>query len=259
MSDEIRDFVDRNREEFDHLEAPAFDLARFKNTLPKKEVLIKKLPFYKSPKWLAAACVLIVVATSWLVYQQKTAVETVYTKTKTVKKEAIINAPVAVVKDAQPKANAKENQVSFVSLNSEPKQKKTKPNVNVDEYKGLRDSSSASMRLLAIMEIEKSDNINNKTIDMLSKTLNHDGNTNVRLAALSVLQKYSFDSHVASLLVKSLDKQNDPIVQLGLLGSVGKMKNVNIDEKLYALANNPETFVAVRDEANKILLNQDKL
>lgn len=258
MSDEIKDFVERNRAEFDHLDAPAFDLARFKKTLPKKEeAIIKKLPFYKSPKWLAAACVLVVVATSWFFYQQKeTAV--VYTKTKPVEKKSNNALPEAINNEVEPKEKPTEN-VAFVSANKTPKQKPTiLSNIN-DEYKGLRDSSSASMRLLTIMEIEKSDKMNNKILDMLAQTLNNDGNTNVRLAALTVLQKYSFDGHASSLLVKSLDKQSDPVVQLGLVSQLGRMKNVNIDEKLYALANNPETFVAVRDEANKILLNQDKL
>lgn len=258
MSDEIKDFVERNRAEFDHLDAPAFDLARFKKTLPaKEEAIIKKLPFYKSPKWLAAACVLVVVATSWFFYQQKeTAV--VYTKTKPVEKKSNNALPEAINNEVEPKEKPDGN-VAFVSANKTPKQKPTiLSNIN-DEYKGLRDSSSASMRLLTIMEIEKSDKMNNKILDMLAQTLNNDGNTNVRLAALTVLQKYSFDGHASSLLVKSLDKQSDPVVQLGLVSQLGKMKNVNIDEKLYALANNPETFVAVRDEANKILLNQDKL
>jgi len=259
MSDEIKDFVERNRAEFDHLDAPAFDLARFKKTLPKKEeAIIKKLPFYKSPKWLAAACVLVVVATSWFVYQQNKKTEVVYTKTKPVEKKSNNTLPEVINNEVEPKGKPAEN-VAFVSLNKTQQQKPTAISNSAYDYKGLRDSSSASMRLLTIMEIEKSDKMNNKVLDMLAQTLNHDGNTNVRLAALTVLQKYSFDSHASTLLVKSLDKQSDPVVQLGLISQLGKMKNVNIDEKLYALANNPETFVAVRDEANKILLNQDKL
>ncbi|WP_316737488.1 HEAT repeat domain-containing protein [Pedobacter aquatilis] len=258
MSDEIRDFVDRNREEFDHLEAPAFDMARFKKTLPKKEVVIKKLPFYKSPKWLAAACVLVVVAAAWFVYQQQAEINKLYVKAKPIQNKPANVVPEETNEEVESKANTNDN-VSFASLREAPKQKKVTPLVITEEYKGLSDSSSASMRLLTIMEIEKSDKMNNRTLDMLAQTLNHDGNTNVRLAALSVLQKYSFDGHATSLLVKSLDKQNDPIVQLGLISSLGKMKDVNIDQKLHALANNPETFVAVRDEANKVLLNQDKL
>ncbi|WP_431295147.1 HEAT repeat domain-containing protein [Pedobacter sp. P26] len=128
-----------------------------------------------------------------------------------------------------------------------------------DEYAALKDSSSASLRLLAILKIEKSNRINNHMLDMLSKTLNHDGNTNVRLAALNVLQKYSTDKYASSLLISSLNKQDDPMVQLGLVSFLGKMKNAEIGEKLYALANNPETFAAVRDEAYSALLNQDKL
>jgi hypothetical protein len=96
-------------------------------------------------------------------------------------------------------------------------------------------------------------------LQMLTLTLNHDKNTNVRLAALSLMEKFNYDGHVANSLVSSLDKQDDPIVQLGLVSILGKMKNVNIDDRLESLARSPETFAAVRDEAYRILLKQNKL
>jgi HEAT repeat protein len=101
--------------------------------------------------------------------------------------------------------------------------------------------------------------VDRKVIDMLALTLNHDGNTNVRLAALSLMQKYSEDEYVSSLLVSSLYEQGDPIVQLGLVTMLGKTKNTEINAKLESLVNSPETFAAVRDEAYRILLNQNKL
>ena len=49
------------------------------------------------------------------------------------------------------------------------------------------------------------------------------------------------------------------MVQLGLVTILGKMKDLNINDKLYALANDPNTFDAVKDEAYSILLKDDKL
>ena len=262
MNDQLKDFVERNREEFDHLEAPVFDMQRFKQQVaPQAAPKAKTVSLYNNKKWWLAASVLIAIAATWFIFDQQQAKSPVYTAAKpkviqpqpTIRKAESIPAPTEIVPDEVQKT---------VSYQPQTKHLKTKtttvPTTNGD-YQALTDSSSASVRLLAILEIEKSENINNHVLNMLSKTLNHDGNTNVRLAALSVLQKYSADRYTASLLVNALNNQDDPIVQLGLISFLGKMKGLKIDDQLKSIANNPETFAAVRDEAYNVLLNQDKL
>lgn len=128
-----------------------------------------------------------------------------------------------------------------------------------DLYARLADSTSASSRLLAILEIERAKHLDEPLLERLAYTLNNDQNTNVRLAALNLMQKYSQESQVVFVLVNSLDKQDDPMVQLGLISFLGKMKNINIENKLELLASSPNTFAAVRDEAYSILLKQNKL
>ncbi|WP_025142416.1 HEAT repeat domain-containing protein [Pedobacter jeongneungensis] len=257
MNDQIKDFVEQHREEFDHLEAPAFDMDRFKRMQVQPEQLkVKKLRFFNS-KWLVAASVVLVAATAWLFFYPQTQVERI-----SYSKGATATLPIRPEGKTN-KASGEQNRLVQTAKvkPDQPETIKERPKYisKRDEYAALKDSSSASVRLLAILKIEKNNRINNKTLDMLSKTLNHDGNTNVRLAALNILQKYSTDKYASKLLVNSLNKQDDPMVQLGLVSFLGKMKNVEIGEKLYALANNPETFAAVRDEAYSVLLNQDKL
>jgi hypothetical protein len=263
MNDQIKEFVEKNREEFDHLEAPAFDLERLKRRnqqVPQHKG--KSISIFNRSKWLIAASVAIAVAALWLFsYRQRQINPTPQIsqqKPIVVSDKLNKNLVIPLQQDTQDVINQAIKTVS-IKKNKPETGKKIYQNNHNDTYTALKDSSSASVRLLAILEIEKTDRINNKILDMLSETLNHDRNTNVRLAALGVLQKYSTDSHTSALLVRSLNKQDDPIVQLGLLGVLGKMKNVKIDEKLYALANSPETFTAVRDEAYNILLNQNKL
>lgn len=264
MNDQIKDFVEQHREEFDHLEAPVFDMERFKRrpveTLPQKAKIVR---FLNNSKWLVAASVVLVAATAWLFFYQQAQVQVTKMPNGaivTVKQKAIDKAKGSLIADT-PSLIVEEIKTAGMELVKVKNVKKQHQFItNKDEtYKGLKDSSSASVRLLAILNIEKSNKINNKTLKMLSETLNHDGNTNVRLAALSVLQKYSTDKYASSLLISSLNKQDDPMVQLGLVSFLGKRKDVEIGDKLYALANNPETFAAVRDEAYSILLNQDKL
>ena len=96
-------------------------------------------------------------------------------------------------------------------------------------------------------------------LNRLSGTIQNDGNSNVRLAALSVLEKYKEDAYVSNLLVTSFNHQDDPMVQLVLVNLLGKMPNIQIDEKLYALVNDPSTLELVKDEAYHILLKENKL
>jgi len=264
MNDQIKDFVEQHREEFDHLEAPAFNMERFKQSrveaLPEKAKTVK---FLNNSKWFVAASVVVVAAVAWLFFYQQAQVSVTKAPngaTATIKHKPVEKPKDSLLQNTPSLAMEGVKTIDNDIVKSENVKKQHQSIINRNEtYNGLKDSSSASVRLLAILNIEKANKINNKTLSMLSETLNHDGNTNVRLAALSVLQKYSTDKYASSLLISALNKQDDPIVQLGLVSFLGKMKNVEIGDKLYALANNPETFAAVRDEAYSILLNQDKL
>jgi hypothetical protein len=218
---------------------------------------VKTLKLFAWRKWAAAASIVLVAGAAWMFLNQQTVVAPKSDRTAIVQpKDTSKDNSVLIQQDiAKTKETVKQVVVQAVTIKEQVGPVKSESSI----YRELKDSTSASVRLLAILKIEKTNRMNNKTLDMLSKTLNHDGNTNVRLAALGVLQKYSADKYASSLLVNSLNKQDDPMVQLGLVSFLGKMKNVEIGDKLYALANNPETFAAVRDEAYSVLLNQDKL
>ncbi|MET0570479.1 MAG: hypothetical protein ABWZ79_03545, partial [Pedobacter agri] len=65
MNDQIKDFVEQNRAEFDHLEAPAFDMQRFKRTVAPQA---KKVSLFNSKKWLIAASLLVALASTWIFF-----------------------------------------------------------------------------------------------------------------------------------------------------------------------------------------------
>jgi len=261
MNDPLKEFVEQNRAAFDELEAPAFDLEGFKARLnPRQEKKIKKL--WPGPKWLVAASVLIAFGTAFLLFRKNSEPSPVaeMVQNKKVKTEkAIINSNSGAERIVSA-GNEKRLGITVASKKLKRVFKHLPAQIEVDSlYKNLSDSSSSSTRLAAILEIEKSKLMSNDLLDKLAKTLNYDENSNVRLAALSILEKYSYDAHVSTLLVHSLNTQSDPMVQLGLVNILGKMKNLNINDKLYALANDPNTFDAVKDEAYNILLKEDKL
>lgn len=261
MNDPIKEFVEQNRAAFDELDAPAFNLKGFKAQLnPPQEQKIKKL--WPGTKWLVAASVLIAFGTAFLLFNENNAPSP--TAEMVQNKQAEIEKAIVKINPEKEKIVSAGNKKHFAGLVAPKKLKqvfKQLPGKMAADslYKNLSDSSSSSTRLAAILEIEKSKLMSNDLLDRLAKTLNHDENSNVRLAALSVLEKYSYDAHVSTMLVHSLNTQSDPMVQLGLVNILGKMKNLNINDKLYALANDPNTFDAVKDEAYNILLKEDKL
>ncbi|TDO24270.1 hypothetical protein [Pedobacter duraquae] len=261
MNDPIKDFVEKNRAEFDHLEAPVLKLDQLKPRFQAApEVRKKSFLITNGSKWLVAASVLVTVTCLWLFFFNDTAVKPASQLAQQPVKEATKqNDTTGTTKTPDVVATTETVPVAFASNRKAGPRKPNTSAATQDLYAGLQDSTSASTRLMAILEMEKTGRVDNRVMDMLALTLNNDGNTNVRLAALSLMQKYSDDGHVSALLVSSLNKQNDPIVQLGLVSLLGKKKNLKIDDKLKSLADGPDTFAAVRDEAYSILLNQNKL
>jgi len=259
MNDPIKGFVEKHREDFDHLEAPEFDLAAFKARLNKSEVLATApiKVWYLKPMAIAAA-ILVLLAAGLTVFklqypqqrEQLSARKPVTVESQSPRKtteQHVTPAPVKVVlAAAQPKI---------------PKRKLIKASVNKVEsnYNQLSDSTSSSTRLAAVLDIGKSDRVSYDTFDRLLKTIENDGSSNVRLAAVAVLDKYKTDGYVSKLLVSALNNQHDPMVQLALVNMLGKMEHVKIEDKLYALVNDPATFGAVKDEAYSILLKENKL
>lgn len=261
MNDQIKEFVERNRAEFDQLEAPAFNLQGFKakqNQAAEKRK--SKILFLTKNKWLVAASIIVVFGSLFffLIRNDKP-----FPKGEIAKKtqKDVINDINQEVQGKSPETSfSKGTQSSYASLKdlSSSKIKNTPITEEATNF-NLADSTSSSKRLAAILEIEKTGTMSNAVLDKLSETLNKDENSNVRLAALSLLAKYSYDAYASTLLVRSLNVQNDPMVQLELVNILGKIENVNINDKLYALANDPNTFKAVKDEAYNILLREDKL
>jgi HEAT repeat protein len=79
--------------------------------------------------------------------------------------------------------------------------------------------------------------------------MNEDPNTNVRLAALEALGKFKHEASVRRVLIESLAKQNDPVVQISLIQMMVDMKEKSIIGELEKLTQQKEILKAVKDEA----------
>jgi hypothetical protein len=80
----------------------------------------------------------------------------------------------------------------------------------------LLEKESATERLKAVSLTEEMDAASTKVTEALIQTLNEDENVNVRLAALEALVPYAQDSKVRQELIRSIARQESPLVQISL-------------------------------------------
>ncbi|MXV17119.1 HEAT repeat domain-containing protein [Hufsiella ginkgonis] len=263
MDDQLKKYVQENRDDFDHLEPSESVYLRIREglqTLPKKEKNVFRL--FAGHKWMAAASVMLMLSLTYLVLNQRN-------RHAIVAPRAMGAAPkvpqTAMADTGKSVAGTQTDHIARATYSrSGPsvlkKGKRDQAGVNISAiYNDLADSSSASTRLTAVLKIRESEVMNAEIVDNLAKTLNHDPNSNVRLAVLDLAGKYANNSYVAGVFLQSLTSQQDPLVQLGLIDLLSRVNDRRLDERLYALAGNPETTDAVRDRAYLVLLNQNKL
>ncbi len=88
-----------------------------------------------------------------------------------------------------------------------------------------------------------------KIVHVLVKTMNEDHNSNVRLAAMEALGKFSNEASVRNALIQSLASQKDPVVQIALIQLLVKMKEKSVVRQLEQMTKDASTMKAVKDEA----------
>ena len=80
----------------------------------------------------------------------------------------------------------------------------------------MLEQGSATERLKAVSLTQDMDQASRSVTNALLQTLNNDENVNVRLAALDALRPYSQQGEVREALIRSIAKQDSPLVQLAL-------------------------------------------
>ncbi len=80
----------------------------------------------------------------------------------------------------------------------------------------MLEKESATERLKAVSLTNEMSSVSDKVTNALLQTLNNDENINVRLEALEALRPFVRDSRIRSELVRSIAKQESPLVQVAL-------------------------------------------
>jgi len=113
----------------------------------------------------------------------------------------------------------------------------------------IDDQQSASQRMIGVSVAYELKTADDQIVNVLVKTMNEDANTNVRLAALEALGKFSDEEIVRQALIKSLSTQKDPVVQIALIQMLVKLKEKGVVNQLEKLTKDGSVMKAVKDEA----------
>ncbi len=118
----------------------------------------------------------------------------------------------------------------------------------------MDNQQSASQRIQGVNVALRIDKADDEVVKVLSKMMNEDPNTNVRLAALDALSKFREEPLVRKELIQALSIQKDPVVQIALIQLMVRMKEKGATKDLERIIEDNETMKAVKDEAYSGLL-----
>jgi HEAT repeats len=113
----------------------------------------------------------------------------------------------------------------------------------------LLDRQSATSRMEGVSWGSQVAHPNQDLLSALIETLEHDPNTNVRLAALDALEKFSNEGPVRQAMVNALGKQDSPLVQIALIDALVHMREKNAAGEFQKLSTEADANAAVRQRA----------
>ncbi len=265
MKGKLEKFIDSHSEDFDHRTPNPLVLEQIKLQMqtaspkkPKKGIVIS----FRALQWSAAACFLLVLGAVFWKLNESNILKGPKMLTKTEVKihpQAPTNDP-----DTNPPLNevaqqplAKEHHFEGVDhdiANRKAQLKQVLGETAPAAYKQvlfdqLGDQESPANRIRVLSGTGRLKNMSRDVVDALAETMNNDPNTNVRLAALDGLAKFYKESYVKKQLISSLKKQQDPMVQIALIGLLTRMKESAILSELEQMVRDKDTMDAVKERA----------
>lgn len=121
----------------------------------------------------------------------------------------------------------------------------------------LLEKESTTDRLKAVSLTSEMNQVSQKVTHALFKTLNEDDNVNVRLAALEALKAFIRDNGVREELVRSISKQDSPMVQLelaGLMVAIQEKKSVKALQQIVENEKTPKEVKTKIKESIQVLI-----
>lgn len=119
----------------------------------------------------------------------------------------------------------------------------------------LIENRSASKRVQGVYIIEDFSEINSEIIDALIKRMNEDEHTNVRLAAVEALGKFSTSETARKALIDALNHQATPEVQIAIIQILGNFKEKRAAKSAQQLLDKEDVPTYVKDQVRLQLPN----
>jgi flagellar basal body-associated protein FliL len=113
----------------------------------------------------------------------------------------------------------------------------------------LNNDQSASQRMQGVNVALTISSPDSDVVIALEKAMMSDPNTNVRLAALEALSKFAREPAIRKILIESLSKQDDPMVQIALIQLLVNLKEKGVVNDLEKIIESDKSIEAVKDEA----------
>jgi HEAT repeat protein len=113
----------------------------------------------------------------------------------------------------------------------------------------LLQQQSAAERLRGVTWSHQIEQPGEQVIDALLDTLRHDGNVNVRLAAVDALRQFGRADQVRAGLVDAVAEQSSPLVQIELINTLVEMRERRSRDALRRLAGDEQVDDTVRQRA----------
>jgi len=115
----------------------------------------------------------------------------------------------------------------------------------------LLKQESASKRIQAASYAEKMNDLQPEVRDALIHSLNNDQSTNVRLASLEALSKYTGNPFIRTELIKAFDQEADPVIQVNMINLMVLLNEKSSAVIMQRLVNDNNTDTLVKDQAKK--------
>ncbi|MAD97315.1 MAG: hypothetical protein CMB99_08325 [Flavobacteriaceae bacterium] len=129
----------------------------------------------------------------------------------------------------------------------------TTSNVATEEEKVLLanlENESAGKRLEGVYafndDYKKEDD---RILDRLIDIVLNDQNANVQIASIDALMQFPKNEKVRKNLIKALEKEDKPIVQIKLIKAMRKLRDQRAQKSLEKIINNEQTFPIVKSNA----------
>ncbi|WP_447641402.1 MULTISPECIES: HEAT repeat domain-containing protein [Chitinophagaceae] len=276
--DILKDFVADNRSSFDEYEPGLDVLSKIQTQLEMVQPVAKKKSKVVSFRywWAAAAIVAAIVGVVLFSPKEKNPDNTVVvnngsldipkqTVTSSKDTAGVTTHPAAMVAAlsknkktiTKPQPKVRNTNDRSVSVDSSSEMLASNTTVSDDWRQDLQNARSSSTRLAAILAAGKEKELSNSDLQTLSNTMNNDESSNVRLAALDVLKKQGSQASVKDLILQSITKQDDPIVQMELLSMLSPDEATKVKSQLLDITQNPMSIDAVRSQAYAALLRSN--